>query len=187
MKFKLLVSAMLLATAGITNAQSITVGYAQRVLDSGSQEHQTGLSVKTASFGKFTGDLGISSVQKDLTNAITTRTELGITYSAPLAVYNTKIDLRLAHGWKAKSGAEVTQYYVAEPSVTFAIPDTKLTAKLGYRVREAYSSSVADSSTTTRVALGYNITKKDRISFGRDWQRGDGALIQNSLQYTRAF
>jgi hypothetical protein len=59
--------------------------------------------------------------------------------------------------------------------------------KVGYRVREAYSDSVADNSTTTRVALGYKLSKNDRISLGRDWQRGDGALTQTSLQYTRAF
>lgn len=187
MKFKLLVTAMLLATTTLASAQSVSVGYAQRVLNSGSQEHQTSLSVKTAAVGKYTGDFGISSVQKDLTNAITTRTEVGVTYSLPVPSYPVKLDTRIAHGWKSKSGSETTQYYVIEPSVSVAVPDTKLAVKLGYRVREAYSANVADNSTTSRVAVSYAITKKDRISFGRDWQRGDGALIQNSLQYTRAF
>ena len=186
MKLKLLVSTMLL-TAGIASAQSVSVGYAQRVLDSGTQEHQTSLSVKTAAIGKYTGDFGISNVQKDLTNAITTRTEMGVTYSLPVTTYPVKLDTRIAHCWKSKSGSETTQYYVIEPSVSVAVPDTKLAVKLGYRVREAYSANVADNSTTSRIAVTYAITKKDRVSFGRDWQRGDGALIQNSVQYSRAF
>lgn len=186
MKLKLFVSTMLL-TAGIASAQSVSVGYAQRVLDNGSQEHQTALSIKTATYGNYTGDFGISNAQKDLSNAITTRTELGVTYSIPVSSYPVKLDTRIAHGWKSKSGSETTQYYVIEPSISVAVPDTKLAVKLGYRVREAYSDNVKDSSTTSRIAVAYAITQKDRISFGRDWQRGDGALIQNSVQYTRAF
>jgi hypothetical protein len=186
MKLKLLISAILLSTATLAGAQSVTVGYAQRVLDSGAQEHQTGLSVRTATYGAFTGDVGFSSVQKDTTNAITNRTEVGVTYKYALPL-SMSADFRAAHGWKSKSGSETTQYYVLEPSVTYSVPSTMASVKVGYRVREAYSASVADNSTTARVALGYKLSKNDRISIGRDWQRGDGALTQTSLQYTRAF
>lgn len=186
MKMKMLAAATLFVASSIASAQSVTVGFANRALDSGGSEHQTSLSVKTKAYGAFTGDVGVSAVQKDATNAITNRYEVGVTYTQPL---NSVLsgDFRVAQGWKAKSGSEVTTYYVLEPSVTAKIPSTEASVKLGYRVRNAWKDGVADNSTTTRLALGYNLTAKDKLSLGRDWQRGDGALVQTTLQYTRAF
>jgi hypothetical protein len=186
MKLKMLALASLLAASTVASAQSVTVGYALRSLDSGAQEHQNSLSVKTKSYGALTGDVGAFASQNDASNAITNRYELGVTYNQPL---NTILsgDLRLAHGWKAKSGSDVTTYYVVEPSVTAKIPSTAASVKVGYRVRNAWASGVADNSETTRLSLGYDLTKVDKISLGRDWQRGDGALTQTTLQYTRAF
>lgn len=186
MKLKMLALAGLLTVSSIASAQSVTVGYAQRALDAGSQEHQNSISVKTKSYGSFTGDAGISAVQNDGTNVITNRYELGVTYTQPLTSM-LNADFRVAQGWKAKSGSEVTTYYVLEPSVTAKIPATAASVKVGYRVRNAWESNVADNSTTSRLALGYDLTKVDKISLGRDWQRGDGALTQTTLQYTRAF
>jgi hypothetical protein len=186
MKIKMLAFAALVSIAEFASAQSVTVGYAYRDLDAGTSDHQTSLSVKTASFGSFTGDIGIQAAQSDATNVITNRTELGLTYGHPLSS-SLKADLRVGHGWKAKSGSTATQYYVVEPSVTAKLGDTPMSVKLGYRYREAYSNTVADTSNTTRLSVGYALTAKDSISLGRDWQRGDGALTQTSLQYTRAF
>lgn len=186
MKIKMLALASLLTLSSIASAQSVTVGYAQRALDAGGQEHQNSISVKTKAYGSFTGDMGISAVQKDSTNAITNRYELGVTYNQPLTSL-LSADFRVANGWKAKSGSDTTTYYVLEPSVTAKIPSTAASVKVGYRVRNAWESDVADNSKTTRLALGYNLTKNDKISLGRDWQRGDGALTQTTLQYTRAF
>jgi hypothetical protein len=186
MKIKMLALATLLTISGYAAAQSVTVGYADRDLKKGGQEHQTSLSVKTASFGSLSGYIGFSAVQTDTTNTLTNRTELGLNHEQDV-IPGLKGNIRVAHGWKAKSGAEVTQYYVIEPSVTTKVGKTPLSVKLGYRLREAYENSVADNSKTTRLSVGYNLTTKDKISVGRDWQRGDGALIQTSLQYTRAF
>jgi hypothetical protein len=186
MKMKMIALAALMTVYGSVNAQSVTVGYANRDLDAGGQEHQTSLSVKTASFGSLSGDIGFSAAQNDATNAITNRTEFGLTYGQPLGS-SLKADLRLGHGWKAKSGSTVTQYYVVEPSVTAKLGATPMSVKLGYRHREAYDNAVADTSKTTRLSAAYALTAKDSISLGRDWQRGDGALVQTTLNYTRSF
>lgn len=186
MKIKMFALAALMSVATFASAQSVSIGYADRELKSGAQEHQTSLSVKTAAYGAFTGDVAISAVQNDSTNAITNRSEVGVTYGMGLPFGLTGAT-RFATGWKAKSGSDVTTYYVVEPSVTAQVGTTPLSVKLGYRLREAYDDSVADNSKTTRLAVGYNLTKNDKISLGRDLQRGDGALSQTSLQYTRAF
>lgn len=186
MKFKMLALASLIAASSIAGAQSVTVGYSHKALDSGAQEHQNSLSVKTKSYGSFSGDVGVFASQNDNTNAITNRYELGVTYNQPINSILSG-DFRVAQGWKAKSGAEVTTYYVLEPSVTAKIPSTAASVKVGYRVRNAWEKGVADNSETTRLALGYDLTKVDKISLGRDWQRGDGAQTQTTLQYTRAF
>lgn len=186
MKIKMFALAAMVSATTFASAQSVTVGYANRVLDAGGQEHQTSLSVKSKSYGAFTGDIGFSAVQKDSNDALTNRTELGLTYGQALPL-GLNGSVRVAHGWKAKSGSEVTQYYAIEPSVVAKVGATPMSVKVGYRVRNAYSDNVADNSKTTRLALGYALTAKDSVSLGRDWQRGDGALIQTTLQYTRAF
>lgn len=186
MKMKMFALAALMSVATFASAQSVSVGYADRALKTGAQEHQTSLSVKTASYGAFTGDVAFAAVQNDSTNAITNRTEVGVTYGLGLPL-GLKGETRLATGWKAKSGSDVTTYYVVEPSVTAKLGATPLSVKVGYRVREAYDNAVADNSKTTRFAVAYDLSKKDKISLGRDIQTGDGALTQTSLQYTRSF
>ena len=186
MKLKMFAASALICVASVAGAQSVTIGYAQRALDSGGQEHQNSHSVRAKVFGAFTGDVGVSAVQKDSNDAITNRYEIGMTYNQPL-IAGLRGDFRVANGWKAKSGSETTTYYVLEPSVTAKIPNTAASVKVGYRWRNAWNSGVADNSETTRVSLGYDLTAKDKISLGRDWQRGDGALTQTTVQYTRSF
>jgi hypothetical protein len=186
MKIKILALAALLTISGYAAAQSVTVGYANRTLDAGGHENVTGLSVKTASYRALVGDVGVSATQNASTNVLTTRSEIGVTYGLGLPL-GLKGEARLATGWKAKSGSAATTYYVVEPSVTAKVGSTPLSVKLGYRLREAYDNSVADTSRTTRLSVGYDLTTKDKVSLGRDWQNGVGAGIQTSLQYTRAF
>jgi len=187
MKIKMMALAGLLAVSSIASAQSVTVGYAVKSLDNNAgQTHLTSLSVKNKLFGNVSGDLGLSADKNDATNALVNRYEVGGTYNQPL-FGTVSGDFRLATGWKAKSGSEVTSYYVIEPSVTAKIPSTAASVKVGYRWRNAWASDVADNSTTTRLAVAYDITAKDKISLGRDWLRGDGANTQTTLQYTRAF
>jgi hypothetical protein len=186
MKIKMLVLAGLFVVSSIASAQSVTVGYSIRDLATGQQEHQNSMSIKTKSFGSLTGDVGVSAVQNDSTYAVTNRYEIGVTHNQPL-FGGLSGDFRVAQGWKAKSGSDTTTYYVLEPSVTSKITGTPVSVKVGYRVRNAWDSNVADNSKTSRLSVGYDLTSKDRVSFGRDWQRGDGALIQTTLQYTRSF
>ena len=186
MKIKNVILASLLAVGSTAFAQSVTIGYALRDLATGQQEHQNSFSVKSPSFGSLTGDVGVSASQNDKTFVLTNRYEIGVTHSQPLPA-GLSGDFRVAQGWKAKSGIDTTTYYVLEPSLTSKIAGTPASVKVGYRVRNAWDSNVADNSKTTRLAFAYDLTKLDKVSLGRDWQRGDGALQQTTLQYTRAF
>ena len=186
MKIKMFALAALVSVAGFASAQSVSISYADRNYDAGGGDHLTGLSVKSAAYGAFTGDVGLSVTQNDSTNALVSRTEAGVTYTHQLPL-GLKGDFRVAHGFKMKSGTSTTQYYVLEPSVTSKLGATPLSVKVGYRVRNAYADNVADNSKTTRLAVAYALTAKDSVSLGRDWLRGDGALTQTTLQYTRAF
>ena len=186
MKIKMLAAATLIAVTGLVSAQSVTVGYAVKKLETNQSTHQNSISVKTKLLTNVSGDIGFSGDQADSTNIVTNRYELGLTYSQKLAD-GISGDFRVANGWKAKSGSDVTNYYVLEPSVTARIANTPISVKVGYRWRNAWSDSVADNSETTRLAISYDVTKKDKITLGADRLRGDGANTQTTLQYTRAF
>jgi hypothetical protein len=187
MKLKMLAVASLLVASSIASAQSVTVGYALKDLDNNAgQTHLTSLAIKNNILTNVAGDIGISADQNDKTNAIVNRYELGLTYSQKLTEGVTG-DFRVANGWKAKSGVDTSSYYVLEPSVTARIANTPMSVKVGYRWRNAWSDNAADTSETTRLAVSYDVTKKDKVTLGLDRLRGDGANTQTTLQYTRAF
>lgn len=187
MKHKMIALA-LLTSASIASAQSVSTGVAVREMANGSQEHQTSLSARTGKiFGEVRGDIAFVATQKDSNNALSNRVEVGLShpFSIPSVSFLTA-NMRVATGWKQVSGRETTTYYVIEPSVTAPI-GTNFDVRVGYRWRQAYDSSVADDSTTTRLSASYKITKKDRIALNYDISRGDGANKQTALVYTRAF
>lgn len=187
MKLKLIAAASLVAFSSLASAQSsMTVTYGVKDTDAtpSVQSHAVNLSVKTRAFSNVDVDGGIQTETADKTNAVTNRYELGLTPG--FNITNTlRGDVRVATGWKQKSGVENFSYYSVEPGVTAKFGD--LSARVAYRYRNAYESANADRSDTTRLSVGYALTKQDSIRVGRDWQRGDGANTQTTIAYTRSF
>lgn len=186
MKIKMLAAATLIAVTGLASAQSVSLGFAAKELDAGGQTHISSFSVKQKLLANVSGDIVTTAEQNDSTKALTNRYELGLTYSQKL-VSTVTGDFRVAHGYKIKSGSDTTTYYSLEPSVTAKIQDTPLSVRVGYRWRNAWESNVADNTETTRLAVIYDLTAKDKLSLGRDSVRGDAAGNVTSLVYTRAF
>jgi hypothetical protein len=183
-KMSFVALAMVLSTAA--SAQSVSLTYGYRDSDNGTTQTATGISARMKLFDNVDGDVGIANLQdrSNLTNGL--RTELGLSYSKPLfSVFSGSV--RLSHGFKSNSGKETIQYYNIEPSVTAKIPGTALSTRVGYRYRDTYSENDKDRSDTTRYAVMYDLTKKDRIAVSYDDQRGVGAAKQTSLVYTRSF
>jgi hypothetical protein len=187
MKLKLIATLAIAAASTFAQAESVSVGYSVRDMTNGTHEHQTSLSVKSGKlFDNVYGDVGYFATTKDASNALSNRIEVGL--NKPISINSLLTgNMRVATGWKQVSGVEASKYYVFEPSVTAPIGSTGFDAKVGYRVRRAYDAAVADNSTTTRLAVGYALTKRDRIALSRDNQRGDGANTQTGISYTRSF
>ncbi len=186
MKFKMSFVALAMVLSTAATAQSVSLTYGYRDSDNGTTQTATGISARMKLFDGVDGDIGLSNLQDraNLTNGL--RSELGLSYSKPLfSVFSGSV--RLSHGFKMSSGKETVQYYNIEPAVTARIPGTALAARVGYRYRDTYSKNDNDRSDTTRYAVMYDLTKKDRIALNYDEQRGVGAAKQTSLVYTRSF
>jgi hypothetical protein len=176
--------AMVLSTAA--SAQSVSLTYGYRNSDNGSKHTATGISARMKLSDDFSGDIGLSNLQDRVafTNAL--RTEVGLTYSKPLVSFFSG-SIRVSHGFKMSSGRDTVNYYNIEPAVIGKIPGTDFSVRVGYRYRDTYSKNDNDRSDTTRYAVTYDLTKKDRIALNYDEQRGVGAAKQTSLVYTRSF
>jgi hypothetical protein len=188
MKIKIALLATLFAFAGIASAQSsVTATYGvQSLVPSEVQNHIVNFTAKTAINSTFAVDAGIQTTVADVANTLTNRYEAGVTGAYSVASFATA-DLRGAVGQKAKSGSDSFTYYSVEPGVNLTLP-AGFSARVAYRFRDAFDSAKnADHSNTQRVALGYALTKQDKISVGYDRLRGDGANNTTYVAYTRGF
>ena len=186
MKLKLIAAASLVAFASLASAQStMTATYGVKEADvTGVQSHVMNMSVKTRAFTNVDLDAGINTETADVARTVTNRYELGVTPGMQLSSV-LRGDVRVATGWKQKSGVQDISYYSVEPGVTAKFGD--FSARVAYRYRDAYESKNADRSDTMRYSLGYALTKQDSIRLGYDVQRGDGANTQTTIAYIRSF
>jgi long-subunit fatty acid transport protein len=184
---KIILASILAAAAGLASAQT-SVTLSGSVVDSdvnGQQTHRQGLTVRTGLAYGLTGDVGVINSQNDSTNATSVRQEVGVSGTV-FAAGPLSATVRGGIGQKAVSGSSATAYYSIEPGISYKVTDA-LTARVAYRFRDAFSSSVADRSDTTRVGVSYALTKKDTIGVGYDVVKKDGAEKATSLSYTRSF
>jgi hypothetical protein len=147
------------------------------------------LSVKESINKNFVGDLGISQTSNKTSGADTlasTRTEAGITGST--SVYGVTPYVRTAIGQKFTSATNFT-YYSVEPGVALPVGSTGVTAKVGYRFRNALSDANVynDTTRTWRAGLSYDLTAKDTIGVRYDKMRGDTNQNIVAVNYTRGF
>lgn len=174
-----------LAVAGSAFAGSATVEY--QTWENPTTKADTGgllISVRENITKSLVGDITASGNQADSTKTLGGRTELGLTYSAPVGPVTGYV--RGATGIKFTNGADHKSYYSVEPGVAVQLTNS-LTAKVGYRFRDAFDSGVADQTRTVRAGLGYALTRKDSLGLRFDRQRGDSEQNIWAVSYTRSF
>lgn len=176
----LLVSGSVFAASGTIEYQSID-GKTTTPTDQNSYS----LTIKESINKNFVGDLGISQTSNRTSGSDTlasTRTEAGLTGST--SMFGVTPYTRLAVGQKFSSSNNFT-YYSVEPGV--AVPVGPLTAKVGYRFRNAVDTSNNDTTRTWRAGLSYDLTSKDTIGVRYDKMRGDTNQNIVAVNYTRGF
>jgi hypothetical protein len=187
MKLKLLVVALAVISSSVFAQSSMTVVYGvQEAVPSNVQSHITNFVGRTTVVKNvLTVDGGIYTTTADVSRAITNRYEIGTTAGHNLNDM-FRGDVRVATGMKSVSAKQDFGYYSVEPGINAKLGN--FTARVAYRYREAYDSSVnADTSNTVRYSVGYNLTKQDRVAVGYDRLRGDGANNSTTVSYTRSF
>lgn len=176
----LLVSGSVFAASGTLEYQSID-GKTTTPTD----QNNYSLTVKESINKNFVGDLGISQTSNRTAGSDTlasTRTEAGLTGSSSLLGVAPYV--RTALGQKFTSSTNFT-YYSVEPGVS--VPVGPLTAKVGYRFRNAVDTSNNDTTRTWRAGLSYDLTAKDTIGVRYDKMRGDTNQNIVAVNYTRGF
>ena len=134
----------------------------------------------------FSVNAQVSSQQSDVTNAVTTRLEVGGTATVP--VYGPVSGYtRVAVGQKYSTAGSFT-YYSIEPSVSVPLTPS-LTAKVGYRFRTAAENANLnkDTTDTVRVGLSYALNKEHAVGFRFDKMTGDSKNESYNFFVTRSF
>jgi hypothetical protein len=153
---------------------------------SGTANSQEGkLTVKEEINKNFAGDVAFSQNWKDNNGGLSSRMETGLTGTYPVA--GIGLYTRAAIGEKFTNTSNFG-YYSVEPGVTAPIGSTGVTARVGYRFRNAFDPSAnADTTRTWRAGLSYDLTKKDTIGVRYDRTRGDTNANGIAVNYTRGF
>jgi opacity protein-like surface antigen len=181
---KLIIASIIAIAAGTAFAGSATAEYQAADGEYGEPDNTAlSLSVKENITKTVAVDIGINQTQTLKTKSLSTRTEIGGTYSQPVGPVTA--GFRVGLGEKFKLGT-ATEYWSVEPSATYAVND-KVSVKVGYRYRTAFDSAVADQTRTSRLSASYAITKQDSIGVRYDLVRGDTNNNVVTLGYTRSF
>jgi hypothetical protein len=176
----------ILAMAVVTTAfaDSVTVER-QAVNNIGSADQITAaLTVKHDFNSMLSADIGMSNTQTTGTKALSTRLEVGMTTTAPVAGTVTGY-VRGAVGEKYANTTSFA-YYSIEPGIF--MPVGPVVVKAGYRYRSATDSSLnGDQTHTARLSVSYALTQNDTIGIGYDRVRGDNTQNITKVNYTRGF
>jgi len=192
------IAAILFALAVSTGAgaASVTVGYDSiNGVDVPANKQQTSkqqainLSVTEKINDNFTADVLVKTVVNNTNSSHGingSRVEVGVTGGmpvfGPVSAYT-----RVALGQNFNTGNNFS-FYSVEPGVAVVVPGiTGLTAKVGYRFRDATGTANSDRSETTRFGLAYQLSTKDAVGFGYDHQHGNSSQNVVKLSYTRSF
>lgn len=189
MKLKMLIAALMVSGSSLALAQtSATIVYGiQDNIPSNTQAHNQNLIVKTDVVKNVFVDAGIYTTVADVSRSIVNRYEIGASTGYDVVSF-ANANIRVAVGDKSVSGAQNFAYYSVEPGVTVKTPVNGLSARVAYRFRTAFDATTnADTSNTMRYAVGYELTKKDKVTVGYDQVRGDGANNTTTFAYTRTF
>ena len=182
---KKIIAIMALAISSSAFAASVTVTGANVDGVQGSpNQTQYGLGVKGDFNKNFAGDVSFLNVQTDNTNALSTRLEAGLTAQNTYGMFTPYA--RVALGEKYTNTTNFT-YYSVEPGVKMPFGKTGITGQIGYRFRNAVTTSNDDTTRTWRAGLSYAVTKVDSIGLRYDSVRGDQNQNIVAVSYTRGF
>ena len=180
---KKIVIASLALFSSLAFAASVTVEAQNQIGEKGAaNQTQTKLEVKESLNDTFSIDASITQAVQANTHALSTRDEVGVTGTlpvGPVAIYT-----RVGTGAKYNNTTHFG-YYLVEPGVSYAIGP--VTAKVGFRFRDAYNETNQDLSRTYRYGLAYAVTKKDTVGVRYDRQTGDSQNHSYFINYTRSF
>lgn len=134
----------------------------------------------------FAGDVSFLTTAKESNGSLSSsRIEGGLTGSYAYTYFTPYV--RVATGQKFTTTNNFT-YYSIEPGVSVPIASTGLTAKVGWRYRNAYDpNAYADDTRAWRGTLSYAITPKDSVAVRYDRVRGDVNQDIWVFGYTRGF
>jgi hypothetical protein len=182
---KKIIALLALAISGTVYAASATVEY-QRVTGVNGSKDQTGyLVVVREDINKnFTGDVVFSMRQTDITNSLSTGIEAGIT--SRVSSGTIRPYLRASIGEKFVSSGSFS-YYSIEPGITVPFGSSRISGRLGWRYRDAFSASNNDETRTWRAGASYTINNKNLIGLRYDRARGDSNQNSWNFSYTRNF
>jgi len=176
----ILSSSAVYAASGTLEYQ--TVDGVQGTADS--KNYRLGISEKINN--NFSGDVSFVTTAKESTGAVSSsRMEAGLVGSASYGLFKPYV--RVASGQRFTTTTNFT-YYSVEPGVAMPISNTGLTAKVGWRYRNAYDATAnADETKAWRGTLSYAITPKDSVAVRFDRVRGDVNQDIWAFGYTRGF
>jgi hypothetical protein len=182
---KIILAAIVALATSSAMAGSLTVeGQSIEGLNGLQNGTNYGLNYKENINKNFAGDIGLNQTQGNTTKAITNLLEAGLTASTsvgPVGVY-----VRSSLGERYTNTTNYS-YYGVEPGVTAPLGNSGLTARLGYRYRNAFSEGKNFETGTIRAGLGYTINKNNAIGVRYDRMRGDSDLNIFAVNFTRSF
>ena len=180
---KKIVIASLIALAGSAFAASVTLEGVNQIGDhGGANSSNSSITVKESLNNMLTYDLGVQQQVAAGTHALTTRDEAGLTAAVPVGPIG--VYTRVAAGARYTNVTHFG-YYSVEPGVTYTIG--KVTAKVGFRFRDAFKEANLDATRTTRTGVSYELTKKDAVGFRFDRVTGDSTNHSYNFNYTHSF
>lgn len=180
---KKLLAIALLGLASVANAGSFVVETSQ--VDRMTRADSTGylIQVSESVAKNLDASAQITVAQTAGTNSVSSRYELGLTpkYKMGSVTLYTKV----AAGQKLSSSGN-KDYYGIEPGVIVPFAQN-LSVRYGFRFRDGLGGSTGERTSTHRLGVGYDFTKRDSVNVRYDRQRGDSEQNSWSVGYVRRF
>jgi len=191
-----------ISSSALAAGTSVTVGYLTQSVDdnSGPNQQQINFQLRQKFTDLFAGDFLVAVNQNDYFEGpsgkptpgsyrVGGRVEAG--FNAQKQIFGP-VDgyARLGLGVKVVNGAQSFAYNTEEVGLVYHTP-FNVRARVGYRWRQAFSTTPTqnDTSTTVRMGLAYDLTKVDTVGFNFDKANNDIGPGQTAYQltYTRKF
>jgi predicted porin len=183
---KILIAALALASSLAFAGTATFEGSKVNGLEGAKDAMSTNFAISESINKNLSVHTQLTSQQTDSTNAISTRLEVGGTYSLP--VYGPVTGYtKVALGQKYSTAGQFT-YYSIEPGLSVPLTSS-LTAKVGYRYRTAAENPNVnkDTTDTVRIGVSYAINKQHAVGVRYDRMTGDSRNDSVNIFVTRSF